>query len=428
MLLGMNEFNPSMLEKAAREIGLPNLTKLFDLQRSRTHTRDTIESDYLEPWVQWVSVHTGEPSSVHGIKHLGDVPDLGRRQIWEVLSEMGISSGVWGAMNASRRGAEHCQFFVPDPWTFSEESYPPALNDLLAFPRYMAKNYLNVDKKVFVALALRFARMLLAPSTAAELAVELPRVLSALVKWKGANFVGYCFSEYLSTLIFLDWCRKHDPRFRMLFVNGIAHLQHYYWKDQEYALNPEFRYGLRYADKLVGKVLEAVEPGDVLVVMNGLSQVRQDRPFAAYRQYDHRAFLAAAGIPCERVEALMTHDAHLMFASSVERESARRILEGATVDGQPLFFVESNPHDETRLFYKIKYSGVAAGEAKLGINGRELRFADHFLFCAFQSGKHSPDGVVLCNQPLFPAELPNHEVFQHLVGYFKEELAGRRAA
>ena len=53
---------------------------------------------------------------------------------------------AYGAMNASLRNEDGCNYFFPDPWTFTERAYPQELNNLLDFPRYYAKNYLKLFK------------------------------------------------------------------------------------------------------------------------------------------------------------------------------------------------------------------------------------------------------------------------------------------
>lgn len=65
LLLELNEVNEELLASAARELGLANLQHILGLARTETFTKDTYESNYLEPWVQWVSIHTGLPSSCH---------------------------------------------------------------------------------------------------------------------------------------------------------------------------------------------------------------------------------------------------------------------------------------------------------------------------------------------------------------------------
>jgi len=153
MLIELNEFSVDLLRRGVEELDLRNLRRLLAMDASRTTTQDQVEHRGLDPWVQWVSVHTGVPSSTHGILHLGDTPgNLGFHQVWERLSELGVSSGLWGAMNANRPGASECRFFLPDPWTFSERAYPEELNGLLELPRYYSTNYLDSGREEFAKL------------------------------------------------------------------------------------------------------------------------------------------------------------------------------------------------------------------------------------------------------------------------------------
>jgi hypothetical protein len=154
LLVELNEFNKDLLKSAAESLKLKNIQKILALTEFHTITDDTYDSGYLEPWVQWVSVHTGTPSAKHQIKHLGDVPNVTEPQIWERLSEKGVTCGVWGAMNASRNAARNCLFFLPDPWTFTELGYPEPLNQLLDLPRYISKNYLNTRVSILFLSAL----------------------------------------------------------------------------------------------------------------------------------------------------------------------------------------------------------------------------------------------------------------------------------
>ena len=101
LLFELNEFNKELLKSASSGGNLPGLQRLLSLPQVMTLTKDTYDSDRLEPWVQWVNVHTGHESLEHGVRHLGDVTKLKRDQIWETLSRAGVSSGIWGVLNGS---------------------------------------------------------------------------------------------------------------------------------------------------------------------------------------------------------------------------------------------------------------------------------------------------------------------------------------
>src|SRR5579872_6420621 len=141
LIVELNEFNVELLTAACQQHYLPSIAKVLALPSSTYKTPDRYNSGYLEPWVQWVSIHTGQNSRLHHIKHLGDVPDLQQEQCWETLSKHNITTGVWGVMNGAKRSAQHAQFFLPDPWTFTEGGTPDALNALLDLPRYLSKHY-----------------------------------------------------------------------------------------------------------------------------------------------------------------------------------------------------------------------------------------------------------------------------------------------
>ena len=85
-----------------------NILKLLDFKSSQTISMDEIEHHGLDPWVQWVSIHTGVPHKEHKITHLADISKLAFPQIWEKIGDLGLSSGIWGAMNASLNKAKGC--------------------------------------------------------------------------------------------------------------------------------------------------------------------------------------------------------------------------------------------------------------------------------------------------------------------------------
>ena len=252
LFIELNEFNHRLMVEAAETFQLTHIKRVLALPyQSKTVTADSYESGYLEPWVQWVSVHTGQPASEHKIKHLGDVRSNSKQQIWEILSERGISSGVWSAMNATRGSAQRCNFFLPDPWSFEERAYPDEINSFLDLPRYMARNYLKPRFAVLGGALLKFAFFMCRPRTVLASLKELPELLLYLIKYKAANFVTYSFAEYLSAIRFLDYWETNRPEFSSLFLNLIAHAQHYYWEDTPLVKNDRLKFTFIYLNKIL---------------------------------------------------------------------------------------------------------------------------------------------------------------------------------
>ena len=96
LFVEFNEFNLELLKQYSSLWNLKHIQKLLSLNLTETYTEDTYDSDFLEPWVQWVSVHTGQPSVKHQIKHLGDVPDLGSKQLWKLCLKRGFPAVFGG--------------------------------------------------------------------------------------------------------------------------------------------------------------------------------------------------------------------------------------------------------------------------------------------------------------------------------------------
>src|SRR5262245_15789950 len=145
MMVELNEFNADYLCEMSRHLKLSNLQRVFSYRHATTSTADLVEHHGLDPWVQWVGVHCGAATSVHGIRRLGNTRGQTSPQLWHAVAEHGYTWAAWGLMNAPFGNPRGCCFFMPDPWSFDEVAWPANLNHLLALPRYIAKNYLEYD-------------------------------------------------------------------------------------------------------------------------------------------------------------------------------------------------------------------------------------------------------------------------------------------
>jgi hypothetical protein len=419
-LLALNEFNLELLKDLTERYGLKNLSRLLSLKHTKTISPDTLESDWLEPWSQWVTVHTGVRTGTHKVQHLGDVPALTYPQIWETLSDRGFSSGIWGAMNASRGKAERCLFFLPDPWTFSESAFPSELNGLIEWPRFVAKNRVRpiqwtAMRSIFAFLGL-FIRY---PSVLLDALKLLPRVIAPILRFREA-FVIFGVFELLSVRFFLKMKQKYRPDFSMLFINTIAHLQHYYWDRERLSENDRYRVGFQLVDEMVGLVLEAGQADESILAMNAFSQVNtnDDEPYATYRPKDHRSFLSRVGISPARVEELMTADAHLFFKTDEAAAIAHDALAAAEVGGIRFFHVERDANVPLKLFYRPKSNRLLSDDAMMAVNGYSVRVADHFVMLGVRTGKHDPHGDLLANFPIESARVELKDVHAMILGQF----------
>ncbi|RED48544.1 hypothetical protein [Aestuariispira insulae] len=430
-IVELNEFSETLINRATQDMTLPHLEWLTKLNRSTTYSPDQEEHHGLDPWVQWVSIHTGTTSEHHGILRHGDVSNLTLPQYWEILSAQGISSGLWGLMNAARGQADQCRFFLPDPWTYEEEGYPEDLSRFLALPRYFAKNYLQPSRSETIRSGLTTLGYLIRPSnlpaTVRSGLAGLPVILSGGVNAHSLAII----HDILSTRLFLAHKKRHQPQLAVIFLNLLAHCQHHFW--QRDGWHPIMRQALKTTDRLLGQIRQARRPGEEIMILNALTQQNVDgEHYCIYRQRDPAGLLRAFSIPFARVEPCMTNDCHVFFDHAGEARSAVDTLRCITVDGQPLFHVEQQPDRPLQIFYQIELREPVAENCQIECGKTRLPFASLIELLAERTGAHIPEGALYTSLPRLPQQMINHDVYYRILEYFgvahaKQDCAAKRA-
>src|SRR5437588_3778309 len=101
------------MDRFIAEGQLPNFKRLRD--RAEVFTTDAEEPPpNLEPWIQWVTVHTGVPYSEHGAFRLSEGHKVSQKRVWDLVSEAGDPVWVCGSMNCRYESGAR-GWFLPDP-------------------------------------------------------------------------------------------------------------------------------------------------------------------------------------------------------------------------------------------------------------------------------------------------------------------------
>jgi hypothetical protein len=138
LLLEFNELSPSLMERFVREGLLPNFKILHD--ESEVYTTQAVEKyPYLEPWIQWITVHSGLNYDEHGVYRLGDGGDLKKPCVWDLLSEHHFRVWLCGSMNI-RYDSPINGYVLPDPWTSTVRPFP---DSLAAYYRFVQAHVLQ---------------------------------------------------------------------------------------------------------------------------------------------------------------------------------------------------------------------------------------------------------------------------------------------
>ncbi len=419
LIIELNEFNPDLLKTAADRFNLPGLKKILGLKHARTKACEQEERYGLDPWVQWVSIHTGRPAREHQIRHLADADKLVLPQVWEQVAAEGIRYGVWGCMNAKYSPNVNCDFFFPDPWTFTEPAYPQKLNQFLSLPRYYAKNYLDLKLGPLLR-SLGQTTLYLLGSLPALFRVSGVICKSLFTTRLSTAFL-FAYFDLVNAALFSAIRKRSRTEFCLVFLNSIAHYQHHVWPEDNRLTARDKRFF-----EVINKVMEVLVSSRIkdepVVVMNSFSQKNTaSMGQTLYRQINPQTFFEKLHLPEFRLEQLMTNDSQLLFDSEIDRKRAVDILESVAVDGKKAFQVDIHAGNDTSLFCQFVIWDSIPTDAKITFcQGQSLEFFSYFEAVTRRTGSHVQEGDIFYTGIAIPDELYNYEfssvVLQHFSG------------
>jgi len=415
VLLEFNELCPSLMTEFIEAGHLPNFKKLRDA--SAIFTSEAKErAPFLEPWIQWINVHTGVPFSEHGVELLGESEKVTQPALWDLISEAGMKVWVCGSMNV------HCTSDVtgdilPDPWTAERMTRPAELQTYNRFVRKQVQEHSNADAKFGKSDYLKFLAFMAShglSSTTVKTAVNQLRSEKANGKrWRRAFIL-----DLLQFDVFENIYKKEKPMFSTFFLNSTAHMQHVYWRNMQpelFQIKPTEKEQAEYSsailegyvhmDKLVERMLALVGKDATVIFATAISQ----QPFLGYedkggkriyRPKDIAAFARWAGVQnLKACNPVMAEQFWLEFETHADMVAAAEVLDAVTCDGTPCLSVtreETAIHSGFNIRSQIDHNATLASPAA----GVSTKFFDIFYAIeGLKSGMHHQDGLLWIRDP-----------------------------
>jgi len=416
LFLELNEINFESVSYYCSQGRLPHFGRLIEHCGWST-TGSERQYEHLEPWIQWVTAHTGLTFAEHGVFRLGDIIGHDLPQIWERLEQHGLRVGAISPMNAKHR-LRNPAFFVPDPWTRTGISAPPSLRRLSNAISQAVND--NAKRRVTASSACALIAGILRYARPANYLRYAGLAASAARRhWNGALFLDLLLAD-----VFVREVRRTQPDFATLFLNAGAHIQHHYMFSaacyQGSLRNPDW-YAPRgtdpvfeaYAlyDHILGTVQRAF-PRARIMIATGLHQVPFQQLTYYWRLKDHAAFLRTIGVEFEAVEPRMSRDFLLSCADERQAErSARRLGRAVAADGTALFEIDNRGKD---IFAMLVYPHDIRPGFQFSIDGHNYtHLHDSVAFVALKNGEHDGTGYFLdtgAAKGSFSAEFPLAEM------------------
>jgi hypothetical protein len=431
--LELNEVNFDLVEAYTPDSGLDNFRRLLDEYR-RYRTEAEPEYENVEPWIQWVTVHTGLDLAGHGIFRLGDVVEHEHEQIWEKIErELGLTVGAISPMNA-RTSVKNSPFFLPDPWTGTDVRGSWDLRALHS----AVKQAVNDNAEGTVAL--RSLLNLAAGSVRNVRLTNLPEYVRLAWQSRGRKWLRAGILDKLLADTFVTQWLRHRPGYSSLFLNAAAHVQHHYMFNSPYydgdQRNPDWYVPAdvdpladiyKVYDSILGEIFRLVDRHDArLLVTTGLSQVPNAEIIHYYRPLDHAALMRTLGLNgVTAVEPRMSRDFLLKFTSEQAVSEGAQLLRSVTTDdGAAVFAVDERGDD---LFVQVAYTREMKPGMKASVQHRILdNFDRHFVHVSIENAIHTTFGTFIdCGEPSAPpvSTIPLPSLFDHTFSVVKRTVS-----
>lgn len=415
ILLEFNELSPPLMERFINQGLLPNFAK-FRTEGSIYVTDAGEDPPRLNPWIQWVTLHSGKSFAEHGVFHLGDAGRKGTPMIWDTVCAAGHTAWVCGSMNSAVQ-PNFKGWVLPDPWDASTRGIPADFDKYMKLVRAYVFEHTSGRRPVSLGTIADFVGFMLRNGLRAS---TTGRIVSQLVSerfgdtsWKRASIL-----DLLQFDIFRSVYQRHKPLLSTLFFNSTAHYQHAFWRNMQpelFSIKPSAAeqksksnavlFGYQTMDRMVGEAFELAGDEGVVAFATALSQQpcltwEGEGGKTFYKPHDFSKLLEFAGIDSSicRVEPVMSEQFHLRFKDETIAASAKSLLDALTLDGGRRVM-------SSRLEGHSVFSGCAIfsdlpGGMRIRAAVREASFFDLFYQIeAIKSGMHHRDGMLWIRTP-----------------------------
>ena len=400
LLIELNEINFDFLQNYIKKYDLKQLRDIYDLKK--LETRSETEYDKLEPWIQWVSVHTGKNYNEHKVFRLGDINKYRGSQIFETIEKMGYSVGAISPMNADMRMSKP-DFFIPDPWTDSRTDgsfWSSKIHNVL-------KQVVNDNSEGKITLKSKFL-LILALLKFAKPKNYIEYFCLAFGAFNGKKWNKALFLDLFICDMFLYLTSKNQTQFSTLFLNSFAHLQHHYFYNSEFYdgnnMNPKdhisqnydpMKDGALFFNNRIKDLLTSLK-GYEFLIATGLSQVPYNGEKYYYRLKNHSNFLKLLKIDHIKVNKRMTRDFEITFHSNKSRDYAFKVLKKMKINDIQVF-QDIDIRDKS-LFVTLSYSKKISKSDFFEVNNNKIFILDHIISVAFKNGEHCSTGYAFLSQ------------------------------
>jgi len=415
ILLEFNELSPELMDRFIAAGHLPNFKRLRD--SSQCFITEAAERGWeLNPWVQWVTVHSGLDYCDHGIIELDEGAKLKASRVWDVVSDAGLPVWICGSMNVAYQRPLN-GLVMPDPWS----TKTPASEVLQPFFTFVQQNVLEHSSDRPGLSKSDYAKFMTFMISHGLSFYTVDAIMRQLISERSNDSLRWKRAVLLDKLqfdVFRWFYRKNRPAFSTFFSNSTAHFQHYHWREMEPELfsNPSntekqaahegtILFGYKEMDNLIGGFLDLADEKTVLVFATAISQqaclVYEDQGGKImYRPRDIAEVMKFAGVTEPHTAApLMAEVFNVHLKNEDDARCVEAKLNQLRVGERPAMFVQRKG---MVLNAKCHLHERLPQDARIGCASQSSTRPFFDLFFELEdvkSGMHHPDGILWIRLP-----------------------------
>jgi len=411
VLVEFNELSPLLMDRFIEQGHLPHLKRMRDQSEVCISEAEEKPPD-LDPWIQWVNVHTGVPFSQHGISDLSQGHKLRYKSVWSVVSDAGWPVWVCGSMNVQYdeniRG-----YILPDPWATDFEPYPHELKPYFHFIQQNVLEYTNERVPLTKSDYVMFMKFMIGHGLSFTTVEATVRQLLSEKRTGGGRWRRAFIMDKFQFDMFSAIYRQLKPRFSTFFLNSTAHMQHCYWRhmqpelftiapksDEQRKFGSAILKGYQEMDGLLGRLLKLVGDDAIVILATALSQqpcllYEEKGGKHGYRVSDYARLLTFAGVTCRyRCAAVMAEQFWIHMESVSEAEAVETRLRTLRLGERRAL---DTRREGSSVFASCQITQAIDSDAVVQVDGSEQTMLFFNLFYGLnnmKSGMHHPDGIL----------------------------------
>ena len=424
IFIELNEINFDLVTKYSKEKNFKFFNENFFKELRSTFSEK--DSNNLEPWIQWVSVHTGLDAASHRIFRLGDIKNSDCEQIFELIESRGYSVGAICPMNTDNK-LKNTNYFIPDPWTKSQSKNSYFQNLIYEALSEAVNN--NSGSK----LSLKSILILMISFIIFIRGFKLVYLLNLIMKSAKKKWFKAIIFDYLLHNIHLTYLKKFKVDFSTIFFNAGAHIQHHYLHNSDKIDLPIKKNPSWYVEENTDPILDVYAFYDKIIseysnfedysilIATGLSQNPHHEKNFYYRLKNHENFLNIINISYKNVEPRMSRDFLINFEDKNSCEKAYNDLKKFNqLNGNGIFNFDVR---DKSIFVTLIYNKEIMKDSRIMINKKDsINFFEHVNFVAIKNGEHRSNGYVFSIDDIknyFPKnDFHVKNLFQTISNYF----------